>query len=286
MALRVFSRMPIHAASNDGAPSWVWRERRPLSSFLKLLAFVVVSTPFGPGVLALGSATFEVRCRRDGVMTCTLSEGYLFGLAPLEHTLTDVQASTLVEVGDEGATVVQLSGPMGAIRSSAFSSSLDRSKQRALVKAVSARLDGPAFVERRSMVALPFLLFGALFSLLWVLATWGLVTTPFAWLWPTRLRVEGDTLWVRSVRAWPLEKGLSRSAVREVQLTRNPGGPFGAFVAKPRENVPAPPLHVVLVLADGEVRLLNRDQTPDVELQTFAQQLAQALGCRCRLPDR
>lgn len=277
--------MPIHTASNDAGTTWVWREPRPLRSFVKQLAFVAVLTPVGLGVLALGSATFEVRCERDVEMRCTLSERYLFGLAPLEHTLSEVQSCEQVDVGDEGATVVQLSGPAGALRSSGFSSSLDRSKQRALVKAVSARLGEPSFVVQQSMVSLPFLVFGVFGALLWALATWGLVTTPLTWLWPTRLRFDGTALWIRSLRAWPLERRLNRSDVREVRLTRNPGGPFGAFVARPRENVPVPPLHVVLVLVEGDVRLVNRDQTPAEALKTFAQQLAASLGCPCRETD-
>lgn len=170
--------MPIHTAADGEGTTWVWREPSPLLSFAKQLAFVALLTPFGVGVLALGSATFEVSCQHDAVVACTLSEGYLFGLAPLRHTLSDVRESSLVEVGEEGATVVQLSGPAGAIRSSGFSSSLDRSKQRALVKAVALRLEGPSFVEQQSMVSLPFLMFGLVGSLLWALGLWGLVTSP------------------------------------------------------------------------------------------------------------
>jgi hypothetical protein len=74
--------------------------------------------------------------------------------------------------------------------------------------------------------------------------------------------------------------------VREVALTRNPGGRFGAFVATPRPEVPAPPLHLVLELADGTVtRLVNADQTADADVRSFAQQLADAVGCPCRDRD-
>lgn len=280
--------MPIHTASDSEWTTWTWREPAPLFTLVKLLGFFALLTPFGLGVLALGSATFEVRCQRDVVMACTLTEHYLFGLAPLTRSLPNVQEVSLVDVGDEGATVMQLSGPTGAIRSSGFSSSLDRSKQRALVKAVAARLGGPFFIERQSMVAWPFLLFGSVGTLLWALLVWALVTTPFALVWPTRLRCDRERrlLRIRKVRAWPFEKEVASRAVREVALTRNPGGPFGAFVATPRPEVPAPSLHVVLALADGTaMRLVNGDQTADAEVRAFAQQLAHALGCPCHDSD-
>lgn len=280
--------MPIHTASDVEWTSWTWREASPLLTLVKLLGFFALLVPFGLGVLALGSATFEVRCERDVGMACTLTEGYLFGFAPLTRSLADVQQASLVVVGDEGGTAIQLAGPSGSIRSSGFSSSLDRSEQRALVKAVTARLGGPSFIERRSMVAWPFLLFGAVGTLLWVLVVAGLLMTPFGWLWPRRLRFDREhrLLRIRRVRGWPFEKEVTSRAVREVVLTRNPGGRFGTFVATPRPEMPAPPLHLVLSLADGAVmRLVNADQTADDEVRSFALQLADAVGCPCRDRD-
>ncbi len=278
--------MTIESTSDANGFTWVWRETRPLQSFVTLVVACLVLTPAGLGAVALGSATFEVSCQRDQVMRCTLVEGYLFGLARLTHTLGDVREVSLVGVGDEGATALQLSGPTASVRTSVISTSLERSKLRALVKAVRARLPGPSFVERQSMFALWFLLFGAVMSLLWGLCLWGLVSLPVALLWPRRLLFDrgNNALLIRNRPAWPFQKAVASRAVREVRLTRNPGGPFGAFVARPRPEVSPPPLHVELALEDGAAhRFVNADQTPDADVVQFGQSVARALGRPCRV---
>ena len=254
-----------------------------------ILAFFGV---FGPGFLGVGSMILTVTCERVGegpAADCSVTEGYLFGLVPLRHS---VQGATGVGSATTRATKGTVSSrlvfetPGEQVPLLTTWSNMNDGEKRETRRAVEGFFAG---TERRLALRVGFYnvfaLFGGPLTLLWLLIVWAYVTAPLGFIWRAGFEVDPMARVLR-VRAKPGPRPMREIALGDlaaIEASHNPGGWLGSLVeksgAKPPRRGRTPELHLRLVLRGGErVVVRNLHKLPDEQLHALRRHLAEATG--------
>ena len=257
---------------------------------------LVFFTLFGPLFFAAGTMQLSVRCERVGATRaadCAISEGYIFGLIPLEreaHRATALHA----ESGRKGMSrlVFQTDGePVPLLLFWSNVNDSEKSEVVAQLRHFFTAEPPPPSLQLRKLFLNVFALFGLPLTVVWLMFVWGLLFTPFSLLWPAGLRVDlaSRRLALRHQpgRWWWRELRLDE--VQAVEASLDPGGWMGKLrtAATSKTNKPKKEeLHLHLVLRSGERVVLRNAGLSDDELRALAGDVAQTLGVPCRESGR
>jgi hypothetical protein len=170
---------------------------------------------------------------------------------------------------------------------------MNREEKRQLQRRLEVFLasDAPRLSIRQSLFN-PFALFGGAVSVLLLLVVWSGLTWPWRRKKPQQLELDAlkRSLGVRPRPGGKLER-LPYGAVRELEVTFNPGGLLGNFAEwiathsskSPDSDSVPPSLHLALHLRDGRrLVVLNQVNLEAAEVEAFAKQVGQLLGVPVR----
>ncbi len=207
----------------------LWRPT--LLDFFKFLLALVFFTVFGPGFLSLGYQRVEIQCERTRVnwaVNCRFREHFIFGLYVREVTAEGVkhaEISVKHSQTDGDATLVsraQVVTPSGPVPITSMSSNFGDIMKSKLIDTINIFLaspETPILATNETGFFLPFLLFGAFFTVIWLLSVVG---TPLSLLFPPFLTIEksSNTLRFRQNSWRPFLRKIPLSQIRDIEFTR------------------------------------------------------------------